>query len=210
MYFFVPPKENCATYSAQLVCVCVCDFALNRSNELLVSTFFLKCLGWRWQLHPQQPWCKIWWKSKEKNNRYFKKMAMLFGFAPSAKNNDFTGKTYRNRAIHPRSYALTRAHTHTHKHEPSLWMAQITLGDIKCKERTVNNTVHQAKLTEIGQFTLDHMRAHKNKHTHTHKHTHKLCTVDGAIHIGKHKIHTTSWKTIKCNRENSSKFGTSP
>ena len=42
-------------------------------------------------------------------------MAMLFGFAPSAKNNDFTGKTYRNRAIHPRSYALTRAHTHTNR-----------------------------------------------------------------------------------------------
>ena len=30
VYFFLPPKENCATYSAQLVCVS--DFALNRSN----------------------------------------------------------------------------------------------------------------------------------------------------------------------------------
>ena len=29
-------------------------------------------------------------KSKEKNNRYFPKIAMLFGVAPSAKNNDFT------------------------------------------------------------------------------------------------------------------------
>ena len=31
-------------------------------------------------------------KSKEKNNRYFPKIAMLFGVAPSAKNNDFTAR----------------------------------------------------------------------------------------------------------------------
>ena len=52
------------------------------------------------------------------------------------------------------------------------------------RQRAVNTTVHQAKLTEIGQFTLDHI----------HAHTHKLCTVDGAIHFGRHKIHTASCK----------------
>ena len=125
-------------------------------------------------------------------------MAMLFGFAPSAKITILQGKLTeigQSTLDHMHSRARTHTHTNMNRHcgwHKSLWMAQITLGDIKCKERTVNNTVHQAKLTEIGQFTLDHMRAHKNKHTHTQTHTHKLCTVDGAIHIGKHKIHTTS------------------
>ena len=42
-------------------------------------------------------------------------------------------------------------------------MAQFTLGDIKYTQRAVNNTVHPEKLTETGQWSLDHLHAH----THT-------------------------------------------
>ena len=33
--YFTSSKVNCAIYSALFVCVCACDRALNRSNELV-------------------------------------------------------------------------------------------------------------------------------------------------------------------------------
>ena len=39
-------------------------------------------------------------------------------------------------------------------------MAQFTLGDIKYKQRAVNNMIHPEKLTEIEHLTQNQMQAH--------------------------------------------------
>jgi len=39
-------------------------------------------------------------------------------------------------------------------------MAQFTLGDIKYKQRAVNNMIHQEKLTQIEHLTQNQMQAH--------------------------------------------------
>jgi len=38
-------------------------------------------------------------------------------------------------------------------------MAQFTLGDLKYKQRAVNNMIHQEKLTEIERLTQNQMQA---------------------------------------------------
>ena len=44
-------------------------------------------------------------------------------------------------------------------------MAQFTLGDIKYKQRAVNNMIHQEKLTKIGHLTQNHIQAHTHTYT---------------------------------------------
>ena len=73
-------------------------------------------------------------------------------------------------------------------------MAQLTLGDIKCTQRAVNNTVHQAKVTEILQFTLDHVHAH----THTLTvHCRWRNSLWAQMHTGSCKEHSSLGKTCQ-------------
>ena len=67
-------------------CMCVCEPHLLQKYG---------CIGFEdgSSTGSSPAWCKMWWESKEKEtNRYFPKIAMLFGVAPSAKNSDFTAR----------------------------------------------------------------------------------------------------------------------
>ena len=90
----MPPKENCAMYSAWLVYVCACIPLYVCVSHICFNN--IAALGLKMAAPPAValPGAKCGENQKKENNRYLPKIAMLFGVAPSAKNSDFTARLH--------------------------------------------------------------------------------------------------------------------